>query len=81
MQGETHVDRVGPGLLDVVADGGTGTRSEDEHDRVEAGGQRVGGHQVDHRLAVRADGSQGLAAAVAPGSARGEDDERKARPA
>ena len=40
----------GPGLLDVVADGRAGGRADDQDDRAEAGGQRVAGQQVDHRL-------------------------------
>ena len=43
--------------------------------------ERVGGDQVDHRLAVRADGRQRLAAAVPLGPPGGEDDKREPAPA
>ena len=79
--GEAHVDRAGPGVLHVVADGGTGARAQHQDDGLEPGRQRIGGHQVDHRLAVRPDGRQGLAAAVSPGPARRQDDQRQTRPA
>ena len=78
---ETHVDGRRPGALDVVADGGPGARTQHQHDRAEAGGERVGGHEVDDGLAVRADRSQWLHASVALGPAGSQDDERGARPA
>ena len=60
---------------------GPGARPEHQDDGAEAGGQRVAGHEVDDRLAVWSDRRQGLAAAVALGPSRGQDDQRRARPA
>ena len=79
--GEAHVDGPGPGVLDVVADGRTGARAEDQDDGAEPGREGVGGHQVDDGLAVGAHGRQRLAAAVPPGPPGRQDHQRRVRPA
>jgi flagellar biosynthesis/type III secretory pathway protein FliH len=45
---------------------------EDQYDATESGTDGISDQEVEHRLAVRADRRQGLAAAVATGHAGGQ---------
>ena len=75
LEGRGHGNRRGPGLADVIADGRSGGRPQDEDDRAEAGPDGVAGVQVDDGLSVDTDGSQRFAAAVAPGHPGGHHHE------
>ena len=73
--GEADGERLGPHPVHVVADVGARARAQHQDDRREPGFDGVAGHEVDDRLAARADRRQRLAAAVAAGLAGRQDDQ------
>ena len=75
LDGEAHVDAVGPGLRDVLLDQRSRLRVHHDHDRVETSSKGVVGQEVDDRFAVGADGCQRLDPAVSAGAAGGQDDQ------